>query len=198
MVAGFQEKDRRENGEYPKEEVIEKIISNNIGENFAETSPRAWKGEVLEAVVEIKDRHEAAKEIEKSLLGLYQAKVYQRSNKKVALHCKSYGRIKFPIQIVALLEYRTHCSIIQSLVVRYGNNHHKTEDNDMSQDIGRVFLWTGRTPKSIDAGEELTREKVLWPHDKKDSSKKSRDNSSKGSKSRDEISTKAKEEKDGK
>ncbi|XP_026443995.1 uncharacterized protein LOC113344193 isoform X5 [Papaver somniferum] len=59
---------------------------------------------------------------------------------------------------------------------------------------------TGRTPKSIDAGEELIREKVKvwWPHDKKDSSKKSKDNSNKGSKSRDEISTKAKEEKDGK
>ncbi|KAI3897283.1 hypothetical protein MKX03_036633 [Papaver bracteatum] len=60
-------------GEYPEEEVIEKIISNNGGEDFLQKAVQEHgKGEVLETVVEIKDRHEAAKEIEKSLLELHQ------------------------------------------------------------------------------------------------------------------------------
>ncbi|MCL7052006.1 hypothetical protein MKW94_016697 [Papaver nudicaule] len=48
-------------GEYPEEEVLEKIISNN----------KHGKGKVLATVVEIKDRHEAAKETEESLLELH-------------------------------------------------------------------------------------------------------------------------------
>ncbi|RZC83769.1 hypothetical protein C5167_046563 [Papaver somniferum] len=60
-------------GEYPEEEVIEKIISNNGGEDFLQRAVQEHgKGKVLETVVEIKDRHEAAKEIEKSLLELHQ------------------------------------------------------------------------------------------------------------------------------
>ncbi|KAI3965102.1 hypothetical protein MKX01_014033 [Papaver californicum] len=60
-------------GEYPEEEVIEKIISNNGGEDFLQKAVQEHgKGKVLETVVEIKDRHEAAKEIEKSLLELHQ------------------------------------------------------------------------------------------------------------------------------
>ncbi|OVA09924.1 Target SNARE coiled-coil domain [Macleaya cordata] len=63
-------------GEYPEEEVIEKIISNgggNGGEDFMQKAIQEHgRGKVLETVVEIKDRHEAAKEIEKSLLELHQ------------------------------------------------------------------------------------------------------------------------------
>ncbi|KAL9667825.1 hypothetical protein QQ045_002193 [Rhodiola kirilowii] len=47
-------------GESPNEEAIKKIIDNVGGEEF------------LETVLEIQDRHDAAKEIEKSLLELHQ------------------------------------------------------------------------------------------------------------------------------
>ncbi|XP_012092714.1 syntaxin-related protein KNOLLE isoform X2 [Jatropha curcas] len=61
-------------GEYPDEEVIEKIISDdNGGEEFLKRAIQEHgKGKVLETVVEIQDRHDAAKEIEKSLLELHQ------------------------------------------------------------------------------------------------------------------------------
>ncbi|KAI3980496.1 hypothetical protein MKX01_008913 [Papaver californicum] len=45
-------------GEYPEEEMIEKIKPNNGGEDILQKA--------------IMDRHEAAKEIEKSLLELHQ------------------------------------------------------------------------------------------------------------------------------
>ncbi|KAJ4851296.1 hypothetical protein Tsubulata_001167 [Turnera subulata] len=61
-------------GEYPGEDVIDKIISDgNGGEEFLKRAIQEHgKGKVLETVVEIQDRHDAAKEIEKSLLELHQ------------------------------------------------------------------------------------------------------------------------------
>ncbi|CAL9024095.1 unnamed protein product [Prunus brigantina] len=63
-------------GEHPDEEVIEKIISNGDGNGGEEFLGKAiqehGRGKVLETVVEIQDRHDAAKEIEKSLLELHQ------------------------------------------------------------------------------------------------------------------------------
>ncbi|CDO99177.1 unnamed protein product [Coffea canephora] len=63
-------------GEYPDEEVIEKIISSGNGQGGEEFMSRAiqehGRGMVLETVVEIQDRYDAAKEIEKSLLELHQ------------------------------------------------------------------------------------------------------------------------------
>ncbi|CBI20794.3 unnamed protein product, partial [Vitis vinifera] len=54
-------------GEYPDEEVIEKIISNGEGgeEFLGRAIQEHGRGKVLETVVEIQDRHDAAKEIEK-------------------------------------------------------------------------------------------------------------------------------------
>ncbi|KAF7819310.1 syntaxin-related protein KNOLLE [Senna tora] len=59
-------------GEYPNEEVIEKIISNGDEEFLSKAIEEHGRGKVLETVVEIQDRHDAAKEIEKSLLELHQ------------------------------------------------------------------------------------------------------------------------------
>ncbi|XP_015077481.1 syntaxin-related protein KNOLLE [Solanum pennellii] len=63
-------------GEHPDEEVIDKIISSGNGQGGEEFLSRAiqehGRGKVLETVVEIQDRHDAAKEIEKSLLELHQ------------------------------------------------------------------------------------------------------------------------------
>ncbi|KAF9670211.1 hypothetical protein SADUNF_Sadunf13G0044800 [Salix dunnii] len=61
-------------GEYPDEEVIDKIISDGSGgEEFLKRAIQEHgKGKVLETVVEIQDRYDAAKEIEKSLLELHQ------------------------------------------------------------------------------------------------------------------------------
>ncbi|XP_052207574.1 syntaxin-related protein KNOLLE [Diospyros lotus] len=63
-------------GEYPDEEVIEKVISNGNGLGGEEFLQRAiqehGRGKVLETVVEIQDRHDAANEIERSLLELHQ------------------------------------------------------------------------------------------------------------------------------
>lgn len=61
-------------GEYPGEEVIDKIISSDGGgeEFMAKAVQEHGRGKVLETVVEIQDRHDAAKEIEKSLLELHQ------------------------------------------------------------------------------------------------------------------------------
>ncbi|KZV21077.1 syntaxin-related protein KNOLLE [Dorcoceras hygrometricum] len=63
-------------GENPDEEIIEKIISSGNGNGDEEFLSRAiqehGRGKVLETVVEIQDRHDAAKEIERSLLELHQ------------------------------------------------------------------------------------------------------------------------------
>ncbi|KAL3828723.1 hypothetical protein ACJIZ3_017525 [Penstemon smallii] len=63
-------------GENPDEEIIEKIISGGDGNGGEEFLSRAiqehGRGKVLETVVEIQDRHDAAKEIERSLLELHQ------------------------------------------------------------------------------------------------------------------------------
>ncbi|KAB8825662.1 hypothetical protein FH972_026743 [Carpinus fangiana] len=59
-------------GEYPDEEVIDKIISNGGEEFLGRAVQEHGRGKVLETVVEIQDRHDAAKEIEKSLLELHQ------------------------------------------------------------------------------------------------------------------------------
>ncbi|XP_071690481.1 syntaxin-related protein KNOLLE-like [Rutidosis leptorrhynchoides] len=60
-------------GEEANEEVIEKIISSGTGEEFMSRAIQEHgRGKVLETVVEIQDRHDAAKEIETSLLELHQ------------------------------------------------------------------------------------------------------------------------------
>ncbi|XP_042025978.1 syntaxin-related protein KNOLLE-like [Salvia splendens] len=63
-------------GEHPHDEVIDKIISGGDGNGGEELLSRAiqehGRGKVVETVVEIQDRHDAAKEIEKSLLELHQ------------------------------------------------------------------------------------------------------------------------------
>ncbi|KAI4319404.1 hypothetical protein MLD38_033004 [Melastoma candidum] len=61
-------------GEYPDEDIIEKIISNGDGgETFmARAIQEHGRGRVVETIVEIQDRHDAAKEIERSLLELHQ------------------------------------------------------------------------------------------------------------------------------
>ncbi|KAL6519944.1 hypothetical protein OROMI_032838 [Orobanche minor] len=64
-------------GEYPDEEVIDKIVSNGDGngggeEFLSKAIQEHGRGKVLETVVEIQDRHDAAREIEKSLLELHQ------------------------------------------------------------------------------------------------------------------------------
>ncbi|KAK7380665.1 hypothetical protein VNO78_33180 [Psophocarpus tetragonolobus] len=60
-------------GEHPDEEVIEKIIANgNEEEILGKAIQEHGRGKVLETVVEIQDRHDAAKEVEKSLLELHQ------------------------------------------------------------------------------------------------------------------------------
>ncbi|CAM8979821.1 unnamed protein product [Rhodiola kirilowii] len=55
-------------GESPNEEAIEKIIDNVGGKEFLARAVQ----EFLETVLEIQDRHDAGKEIEKSLLELHQ------------------------------------------------------------------------------------------------------------------------------
>ncbi|KAK9147192.1 hypothetical protein Scep_005949 [Stephania cephalantha] len=64
-------------GEQPDEEMIDRIISNGGAsggaEDFLERAIQEHgRGKVLETVVEIQDRHAAAKEVEKSLLELHQ------------------------------------------------------------------------------------------------------------------------------
>ncbi|KAJ6847309.1 putative syntaxin-related protein KNOLLE-like [Iris pallida] len=61
-------------GTVPEEEVIERIISGGgDGEDLLKkAAAEHGKGRVLDAVHEIQDRHDAAKEIEKSLLELHQ------------------------------------------------------------------------------------------------------------------------------
>ncbi|KAF9609847.1 hypothetical protein IFM89_018789 [Coptis chinensis] len=62
-------------GERLEEDVIEKIITNGEegGEDFLQRAIQEHgRGKVLETVVEIKDRHDTAKEIERSLLELHQ------------------------------------------------------------------------------------------------------------------------------
>lgn len=59
-------------GEKADEEVIEKIISNGGEEFLGRAIQEHGRGKVLETVVEIQDRHDAAKDIEKSLLELHQ------------------------------------------------------------------------------------------------------------------------------
>ncbi|KAK8546451.1 hypothetical protein V6N13_067675 [Hibiscus sabdariffa] len=61
-------------GENPDEETIEKIISDGSGgEGFLTRAVQEHgRGKVMETVVEIQDRHDAAKEMEKSLLELHQ------------------------------------------------------------------------------------------------------------------------------
>ncbi|RAL38802.1 unnamed protein product [Cuscuta campestris] len=60
-------------GEQADEEVIDKIISTGNGEEFLSRAiQEQGKGKVMETVEEIQGRHEAAKEIERSLLELHQ------------------------------------------------------------------------------------------------------------------------------
>ncbi|KAJ0235975.1 Syntaxin-related protein KNOLLE [Hirschfeldia incana] len=59
-------------GERPDEEMIEKIVSDGGEEFLTRAVQEHGRGKVLETVVEIQDRYDAAKEIEKSLLELHQ------------------------------------------------------------------------------------------------------------------------------
>lgn len=61
-------------GENPDDDVIEKIISNGAGEGeiLSHAIQEHGRGKVLETVIEIQGRHDAAKEIERSLLELHQ------------------------------------------------------------------------------------------------------------------------------
>ncbi|CAN6276722.1 unnamed protein product [Urochloa humidicola] len=60
-------------GEVPEEEVIERIISDGRGEELLGAAvAEHGKGAVLAAVHEIQDRHDAAREVERSLLELHQ------------------------------------------------------------------------------------------------------------------------------
>lgn len=59
-------------GERPDEAMIEKIITDGGEEFLARAVQEHGRGKVLETVVEIQDRYDAAKEIEKSLLELHQ------------------------------------------------------------------------------------------------------------------------------
>ncbi|GAB2265448.1 hypothetical protein Dimus_000503 [Dionaea muscipula] len=64
-------------GEHPDEETMEKIIASGVGEGemLAEAIKehgRPGKVAVLETLVDIRDRHDAAKEVERSLLELHQ------------------------------------------------------------------------------------------------------------------------------
>ncbi|XP_021763372.1 syntaxin-related protein KNOLLE-like [Chenopodium quinoa] len=61
-------------GEYPEDNVIEKIISNGTGEGeiLSHAIQEHGRGKVVETVIEIQGRYDAAKEIERSLLELHQ------------------------------------------------------------------------------------------------------------------------------
>ncbi|KAJ8622758.1 hypothetical protein MRB53_031287 [Persea americana] len=60
-------------GEYPDDDVIDKIISNGESEQiFQKAIEEHGRGKIVATVAEIQDRHDAAKEIEKSLLELHQ------------------------------------------------------------------------------------------------------------------------------
>ncbi|KAI0515528.1 hypothetical protein KFK09_008193 [Dendrobium nobile] len=60
-------------GEKPDEETIEILISSGKGESFLQKAiQEQGKGEILEALSEIQERHDAVKEIEKSLMDLHQ------------------------------------------------------------------------------------------------------------------------------
>ncbi|CAA6663845.1 unnamed protein product [Spirodela intermedia] len=60
-------------GQMPEEEMIEKIISHGESEDLLKKAiEEHGRGKVLATVHEIQDRHDAAKEIERSLLELHQ------------------------------------------------------------------------------------------------------------------------------
>ncbi|KAL2921714.1 Syntaxin-related protein KNOLLE [Bienertia sinuspersici] len=61
-------------GTHPEDDVIEKIISNGAGEGeiLSHAIQEHGRGKVLETMMEIQGRHDAAKEIERSLLELHQ------------------------------------------------------------------------------------------------------------------------------
>ncbi|VAH94585.1 syntaxin-related protein KNOLLE [Triticum urartu] len=60
-------------GEVPEDEVIERIISEGRGEEIMSAAvAEHGKGAVLAALNEIQDRHDAAREVERSLLELHQ------------------------------------------------------------------------------------------------------------------------------
>ncbi|CAL9779768.1 unnamed protein product, partial [Musa acuminata subsp. burmannicoides] len=60
-------------GEAPEEEVIERIIANGESEGMVKKAMlEHGRGKVLATVHEIQDRHDAAKEVERSLLELHQ------------------------------------------------------------------------------------------------------------------------------
>ncbi|KQK13335.1 syntaxin-related protein KNOLLE [Brachypodium distachyon] len=60
-------------GEVPEDEVIERIISEGRGEEIMGAAvAEHGKGAVLAALHEIQDRHDAAREVERSLLELHQ------------------------------------------------------------------------------------------------------------------------------
>ncbi|CAN6442824.1 unnamed protein product [Victoria cruziana] len=60
-------------GEQPDEQLVEKLISTGESENFLQKAiQEQGRGEILDTISEIQERHDAVKEIERSLLDLHQ------------------------------------------------------------------------------------------------------------------------------
>ncbi|KAL6007209.1 hypothetical protein ACLOJK_032705 [Asimina triloba] len=60
-------------GEKPEEKTVEILISTGESENFMKKAiEEQGRGQVLDAIMELQERHDAAKEIEKNLLELHQ------------------------------------------------------------------------------------------------------------------------------
>jgi hypothetical protein len=60
-------------GEKPDEDIIEKIIETGESENFLQVAiHEQGRGQILETIREIQERHDTVKEIEKNLLELHQ------------------------------------------------------------------------------------------------------------------------------
>ncbi len=60
-------------GEKPDEDTIEKIIETGESENFLQVAiHEQGRGQILETIREIQERHDTVKEIEKNLLELHQ------------------------------------------------------------------------------------------------------------------------------
>ncbi|KAI3965096.1 hypothetical protein MKX01_014027 [Papaver californicum] len=83
---------------YPEEEVIEKIISNNGGEDFLQKAVQEHvKGKVFETVMEIVDRREAAKEVDFFFARLHQvfldmAVMVEARGDQIGYHAKNAAR----------------------------------------------------------------------------------------------------------
>ncbi|KAI3913538.1 hypothetical protein MKW92_009187 [Papaver armeniacum] len=78
-----------------------KIISNNGGEDFLQKAAQEHgKGDVLETVVEIKNRLEAAKEIEKNMAVMVEAQADQIEHQRSSRKCMCIGLALVLIRIL--------------------------------------------------------------------------------------------------